>query len=227
MDNLALFTCILFILTTALAVIIFHKACFHSRNFIVITSVWLAIQAFLSISGFYEKTDAVPSRFVFFAAPPLLFIFGLFISPAGRNFIKKLDPGMLILLHTVRIPVEITLYLLFLNGEVPRLMTFAGGNYDILSGLTAPLIYYYVFKRNGNSRNIILIWNVVCLGLLVYIAYHAILSAPSSFQRFAFDQPNTAILHFPYGWLPSFIVPLVFFSHLVIFKWCFQPRRNQ
>ena len=223
MDNLTLFTCILFILTTALAVLIFYKASNRSSTFIVIISVWLAIQAFLSISRFYEVTNTVPSRFVFFAVPPLLFI----VSAAGRKFTSKLNPGLLVLLHTIRIPVEITLYLLFLGGQVPKLMTFAGGNYDIISGLTAPLIYYFGFRRKLIGRNIILIWNLICLGLLLSIAYHAILSAPSAFQRYAFDQPNIAILHFPYGWLPSFIVPLIFLSHLVIFRWCFQPRRNQ
>ena len=223
MDNLSLFTCVLFILTTALTVLIFYKASNRSRAFIAIISVWLAIQAFLSISGFYEVTNTVPSRFVFFIVPPLVFI----VSAAGRKFTGKLNPGLLVLLHSVRVPVEITLYLLFLNGQVPKLMTFAGGNYDIISGLTAPFIYYFGFRRKMIGRNVILIWNIICLGLLVYIAYHAVLSAPSAFQRYAFDQPNIAILHFPYGWLPSFIVPIIFFSHLIIFRCCFQPRRNQ
>ncbi len=227
MDNLALFTCMLFILTTALTVWMFNNAAYRSRTFIAIISVWLAIQAFLSMSGFYEKTDTVPSRFVFFAVPPLLFIAGLFMSRSGRNFIGRLDPGKLVLLHTVRIPVEITLYLLFLGGQVPKLMTFAGGNYDMLSGLTAPLIYYLAFRRKLIGRSIIAIWNLICLALLVSIVYHAILSAPTTFQKFAFDQPNIAILHFPYGWLPAFIVPVVFFAHLVIFRYCFQPRKNQ
>jgi hypothetical protein len=227
MDNLALFTCIFFILTVALTVLIFTKANTRSGALIVAISVWLAIQALLSISGFYEITNTIPSRFIFFAVPPMLLIILLFLSSMGRHYINKLDTGLLVLLHTVRIPVEITLYLLFLGGQVPKLMTFAGGNYDILSGLSAPLIYYFGFRKKLLSRNIILIWNIICVGLLFNIVYHAIFSAPSSFQRFAFDHPNVAILHFPYGWLPSFIVPTIFFSHLVIFRWCFQPRRNQ
>jgi len=34
-------------------------------------------------------------------------------------------------------------------------------------------------------------------------------------QLFAFDQPNIAILYFPFVWLPSFIVMTVLFSHLI------------
>ncbi|MDB6080057.1 MAG: putative transrane protein of unknown function, partial [Akkermansiaceae bacterium] len=41
-----------------------------------------------------------------------------------------------------------------------------------------------------------------------------LLSAPFPFQRLALDQPNVAILSFPFIWLPTFIVPVVLFTHL-------------
>jgi hypothetical protein len=46
------------------------------------------------------------------------------------------------------------------------------------------------------------------------IVVNAALSAPVPFQQFAFDQPNIAVLYFPFVWLPGFIVPLVLFAHL-------------
>ncbi|HXB28517.1 MAG TPA: hypothetical protein VNW49_01800, partial [Puia sp.] len=58
----------------------------------------------------------------------------------------------------------------------------------------------------------------LCLGLLFLIVRHAIFSIPSSLQKFGFDQPNIAILHFPYAWLPSCIVPMVLFSHLAMIR---------
>ena len=133
-----------------------------------------------------------------------------------------MDSGTLTLLHTIRIPVEFVLYWLYLDKQVPKLMTFAGGNYDIISGLTAPVIYYYGFVKKTFSRGILLGWNVICLGLLLNIVARAVLSSPSTFQKLAFDQPNMAILHFPYNWLPSVIVPLVLFSHLVSIRSLFR-----
>jgi hypothetical protein len=65
---------------------------------------------------------------------------------------------------------------------------------------------------------VLLIWNVVCLGLLVNIVVIAILSVPTAFQQFGFDQPNIAIGQFPYVWLPSVVVPIVLLSHLVIIR---------
>jgi len=64
------------------------------------------------------------------------------------------------------------------------------------------------------NRYALLIWNFICLALLLNIVFNAILSVPGVFQKFAFDQPNLAILAFPFALLPSVLVPLVLFSHL-------------
>ena len=94
-------------------------------------------------------------------------------------------------------------------------MTFTGRNFDILAGLTAPLIAYFGIQKNKLSSKVILIWNFLSLALLINIVINAVLSAPFSFQQFAFDQPNIAVLYFPFVYLPGFIVPAVLFGHLV------------
>jgi hypothetical protein len=119
------------------------------------------------------------------------------------------------MLHIVRIPVELTLFGLFLHHAVPELMTFEGRNPDILSGLTAPIVYLLFFRKGKINQTGLLIWNLACLGLLINIVINAIFSAPFAFQKQAFDQPNIAVLFFPFSWLPSFVVPVVLFCHLV------------
>jgi len=93
-------------------------------------------------------------------------------------------------------------------------MTFEGRNFDILSGITAPVIYYFGFKGKGLNTKLLLTWNFICLTLLINIVINAILSVPFSFQKFGFDQPNIALLYFPFIWLPCCIVPLVLLAHL-------------
>jgi hypothetical protein len=116
----------------------------------------------------------------------------------------------------IRIPVEIVLFLLAANKTIPELMTFSGRNFDIISGITAPIIYLLCFRGNQlRNPRLLLAWNFICLGLLLNIVMNAILSAPFPFQKFAFAQPNIAILYFPFSWLPLFIVVVVLFSHLV------------
>ena len=122
----------------------------------------------------------------------------------------------MVLISIVRIPVEIVLYLLYQNKQIPVLMTFAGRNYDILAGLTAPVIYLVCFKDGRlTNKRAFLIWNIFALALLLNIVINAVLSAPFPFQKFGFDQPNKAIFYFPLCWLPGFIVVTVLFSHLV------------
>ena len=97
-------------------------------------------------------------------------------------------------------------------------MTFAGRNYDIIAGLTAPLVYYFGYIKNSFGKTALLVWNILCLGLLFNIVITAVLSAPTSFQQFGFEQPNTAILYFPFVWLPCCVVPLVLLAHLVCIR---------
>jgi hypothetical protein len=97
-------------------------------------------------------------------------------------------------------------------------MTFEGRNFDIMSGLTAPFVFYFVFIKKTLGTKVILIWNLVCLGLLINVVTNAILSAPFPFQKFSFDQLNIAILYFPFVWLPCCVVPLVLISHLAAIR---------
>jgi hypothetical protein len=93
-------------------------------------------------------------------------------------------------------------------------MTFEGRNPDIISGLTAPLMFYFAFIRKTGGRNLLLFWNLGCVVLLMNIIRIATLSTPYPFQQMGFEQPNIAVLYFPFAWLPGCIVPLVLLSHL-------------
>jgi hypothetical protein len=178
----------------------------------------MVIQAIISLSGFYSITDTTPPRFLLLVLPPLLIILLLFFTRKGRLYIDSLDAKTLTLLHVIRIPVELVLLLLYLHGTIPQLMTFEGRNFDIISGITAPFVYYFGFLKRTLPAKVIVAWNFVCLLLLFNIVLHAILSAPFPFQRFAFDQPNIAILYFPFTWLPCCVVPIVLFAHLAVIK---------
>lgn len=105
--------------------------------------------------------------------------------------------------------------LAFLHKSIPQLMTFEGRNFDIIAGLTAPVIYYFGYIKKVFPKSVLLTWNIICLVLLLNIVVNAVLSAPTPIQQFAFDQPNTGVLYFPFVWLPGFIVPVVLLAHIV------------
>ena len=214
MEQIPNYISVAFGLTTLLTVGLFYKAANAHKTTLLVLLGWLALQTVIGLSGYYTVTDTTPPRFLLLVVPPLLCITGLFTTSTGRHYIDRLDAKTLTLLHTIRIPVECVLFGLFVHKAVPELMTFEGRNLDILSGLTAPVVYYFGYVRKNLNSTLILIWNFMCLGLLLNIVVTAVLSAPFPFQQFAFDQPNKAVLYVPFNALPGCVVPLVLLSHL-------------
>jgi hypothetical protein len=114
-------------------------------------------------------------------------------------------------LHFVRVLVELGLFWLSTYKVVPKVLTFEGRNFDILIGLTAPVIYYFGFVKPKLSKSIIVAWNVIGLVFLFNVVINTVLIIPDSDSNFALG-------YFPFFLLPSFIVPLVMFSHLASIK---------
>lgn len=218
MENLPWYVSFVFVCSTCITLLFFSLSAASSKKIIIVSFIWLAIQGAVGYLEFYLNTDTVPPRFPLLLGPPLVGIILLFSTTKGRVFIDSLNLKHLTWLHMVRIPVEFTLYWLFIGKLVPELMTFEGRNFDILSGLSAPVIAYLYFTKKSIGKTVLIVWNLLCLGLLINIVTHAILSAPLPFQQLAFDQPNRGVLYFPYVWLPAFIVPVVLFSHLVALR---------
>jgi hypothetical protein len=216
MEALPLYISVLFILTSLLTLAMLYKASQRSKPFITGVLLWLIVQGIVSLSGFYKFTKGQPPRFAFLLVPPVVFIIILLLTPPGRRFTGRMNMKLLTLLHVVRIPVELSLYWLFLYKAVPQVMTFEGRNFDILCGLTAPLVYYFGYVKKVLSRTVLIAWNMICLALLLNIVITAVLSAPFAFQKFAFDQPNIALFYFPFSWLPCFVVPAVLLAHAVV-----------
>ncbi len=182
----------------------------------------MVIQAVLGLSGFYADTSAFPPRVVFLVVPAFAAILFLFTNRKTRLWIDLADTGMLTLLHSIRIGVEFVIYGLFAVNLMPEILTFEGRNFDMIAGLTAPVIYYFGYVRKTIGRTVLLIWNFGCLALLFNIVIHAALAVPTAFQQIGFEQPNVAILQFPFNWLPSVVVPLVLLSHCMTLKQLFR-----
>ncbi len=210
---------VIFLLTVMLTFLLFVNAVKNKATTAVVLVIWLAVTGILSFKEVFQNTSTIPPRLMIVIAPAILFIILLLITKSGKRFTDSIDLKKLTLVHIVRVPVEILLFMLSSHKLIPELMTFAGRNFDILSGITAPVVYFVCFKNSLlKNRKLLLIWNFVCLGLLLNIVINALLAAPFPFQQFAFDQPNIAILYFPFTWLPCFIVMIVLYSHLAAIR---------
>lgn len=232
LTNLPIYISIVFSLTTLLTLFLFYRAIrvaarnATTTNWILAGLIaWLVLQGGLSITGFYNADpQPSPPPFPLAVVPTFILIAYLFLTKKGKAFIDALPLAHLHWIHIVRIPVEFVLYWLFLNQAVPEVMTFAGRNFDIIAGITAPLIIYLAFSKKIGGKGLLIGWNVIMLALLINIVATAILALPSSFQQIALDQPNWAVLNFPFTWLPAFVVPVVMFAHFVTLRRLFRDQ---
>lgn len=214
---------VFFIVTTLLTIALFYRISAQvstktASKIAIGLAIWMILQGILSVNGFYLKTDSMPPRFALAVVPAILTILYFFMIPQGRAFFDRLSLKGLTMLHVCRVPVELVLLWLFLYRQVPQSMTFEGSNFDILSGLTAVPMAWFAFRTDPVKRMPLLIWNIICLGLVLNVVSIGIFSAPSPMQQWAFDQPNIGVLQFPFVWLPSVIVPLVILSHLIAIR---------
>jgi hypothetical protein len=237
-NNLPIYISLIFGLTTITTLLLFGWAIKNSNTegtrkkatpILICLTIWLGFQAVLTLNNIYKgNTNAFPPKIMLLGIlPTILVILYLFSTLKGRQFIDSLPLQNLTILNVVRVPVEIVLFWLFLYKAIPELMTFEGRNFDIIAGITAPIVAYWGFRKGKFNKNTILLWNFICLGLLINIVVNALFSVPSPIQKFAFEQPNIAILNFPFSWLPTFIVPIVLFGHLTSIRQILKQKKTE
>jgi hypothetical protein len=192
-----------------------HEAARKSANAAsLLLLMWCIFQSTLALNKWYMDRLSTPPHITFAIVWPTFTFLALLLIPYTRRVLDGLTLFHLTAIHIIRIPVEITLWLLYAQRQVPQSMTFEGSNFDIIMGLTAIPIAYMVFRQSIQKKWLIA-WNILGIGLLVNIVITAIGAAPTTFQWRDFAQPNFAVTHFPFIWLPSFIVPVVLFGHIL------------
>ena len=212
-ENIPNWINVVFLGTCILTIALFHFSNGQPTRLTLLIVLWSIIHAILAFTGFYQDTDSMPPRAGWVIVPAsLLIIYGL-LPKQQEWFLKNRDTRVSTFLHAIRLPVEIVLFGLFTQKMIPELMTFEGRNYDIVMGITAPIVGWLLLK-NRLSKRLLLGWNLVGLVLIMFILVNGILSAEFPFQQFAFDQPNRGILYFPFILLPATVVPIVIWTHL-------------
>src|SRR5215204_1548318 len=220
--NLPAYVSVIFILTALLTVGIFIFAILKtgirswSAKFLIgFVLFWMVLHGVLAASGFFQNFNVVPPRVFAFGVLPFFILTFVYLLFFRRGLLADLPLTVLTIIHIIRIPVEFSLLLLSQYGQVPIEMTFEGRNFDILSGITAPIVYLLAFRGGRVNRMLLIIWNIGALALLANIVTIAVLAVPSPFQTIGLNQPNIGVTYFPFIWLPAVIVPIVFFCHVV------------
>ena len=212
-ENLPNWIELLFITTCLLTIGLFHYSNGKPTRITLLIILWSIIQSTLAYVGFYQITNSIPPRFGLVLIPAAAFIVYGLLPKQQIWFSEKRNTKVSTFLHSIRLPVEIVLFGLFIHKMVPELMTFEGRNYDIIMGITAPIIGL-LFLKNKLNKMFLLFWNVAGLCLVLFILVNGLLSSELPFQQFGFEQPNRGINFFPFVLLPATVVPIVVWTHL-------------
>lgn len=184
------------------------------KRIIVVILGWAAFVTAWSVSGAMANFSLFPFNLLPILLIPMILLVVLMSSKGLDAALQHIPPANLVRLQSFRFFVEILLWMLFTANLLPVQMTFEGRNFDILAGISAPIIALLMVKGKIPKVGII-IWNVASLGLLLNIVIIAILSTPSPWRVFTNEPANYIVTHFPISWLPGFLVPLAYYLHFL------------
>lgn len=182
---------------------------------LVAVVVWAAVLGALAIAGFFAEFSAVPPRIPLSILLPLLVMVVLVFSRGGGVLLQAMPPQWPVYAQGFRVGVELVILLAVLNKMMPTQLSFEGRNFDIVTGLLAIPVGYYVFVARRWPRWVAVAYHLLGMGLLVNVLTVSFLSMPTPMRVFFNEPANTLIAHFPFVYLPGMLVPLAFSLHIL------------
>jgi hypothetical protein len=181
------------------------------------SAAWLAFAAALGLSGFLTDFESKPPHLLLLMMPTVGLPLMLGRSQIGTA-LANAPVALLIGLQAFRFPLELVMHQAAREGTMPPQMTYTGGNFDIVTGVSA--IGVAVLAARGLApRWLLVAWNALGSMLLVTILGIAVVSLPpiAAFGR----EParlNTWVAYFPFVWLPAGLVSAAVLGHVLLWR---------
>jgi hypothetical protein len=193
---------------------------------VIVLPLWLAYVGVLSYLGIVADAERSPPGIAFILIPTILFIaLALVRGRFGARIVASVPLALLIGAQVFRIGVELILHRAWQDGLAPRMLTYAGANFDILIAVSAPLVAWAVLRRRLTPRWAIA-WNIAGLLMLTNVIARSAMTAPGPFLALQTDVPNLVIGTFPYTFIPGFFAPLAIALHFLAIRGLRQQPRS-
>jgi hypothetical protein len=184
-------------------------------------AAWLTYAGLLAYFGVLKNTAMRPPGTVFLLAPVIVFLLLCFVlvirSTEGARVALAFPLWILLGTESFRIGVELFLHRLWIDGLVPKMLTFDGANVDIYIGVSAPVIAW-LSTRGRLGMRLALVWSVLGLLALTNVVSRAVLTSPGPFNLIHAEVPNRLFSTFPFLLIPGFCVPLAVVLHLLAIR---------
>jgi hypothetical protein len=183
----------------------------------IAVTVLMALSAIIALSGQLSRFDSFPPPMLIMIASVFIVSFALGLSSFGRNAAAHSSFATLVGFQSFRLPLELIMHQAGNVGIMPVQLSYSGYNFDIVTGITALLLFVAMQLGATIPRSVLWAWNLwgwLCLVVIVFIAI-----ATSPVVRASGDEPqhlNTWVLYFPYVWLPVVLVTAAISGHIIV-----------
>jgi hypothetical protein len=189
-----------------------------ARMLLVGLLVWLTYVGSLSYLGVIRNPALRPPGIAYVLLPVIAFVLlGVVRSGLALRVAAAVPLWLLMGFQCYRIGVELLLHRLWTDGLVPQMLTYRGANFDILIGLSAPVIAWLSVRGKADPV-VAFVWNILGLVALANIATRSFLTSPGPMHLLHTEVANLAFGHFPYTFIPGFFAPFAIILHVLALR---------
>ena len=172
---------------------------------VIVGVVWLLLAIAV---GMVATLPPTTPPFAVFGLTALVLAAGWFLE-GFRAWLAVIDERCLVALHLTRFVGAYFLYL-YARGELPYAFAVPGGLGDIAVAILAALLLLWGPPRDARRRVAYLAWNALGLVDILFVVVTA--------ARLGLADPASmaALLRLPLSLLPTFLVPLIIASHVIL-----------
>ena len=182
---------------------------YASGRVLLVIVLWLVAAIVFGASGLPQRLKP-PAPQVLLLGLSVLSLLAVFLLPRLRTWAEALDVRWLVALHLTRF-VGFYFLLLYNRGEMPKAFAVtAGWGDNVVATLAILLLVAGAPPRQGRWL-LYLIWNIIGLIDILFVIATA--------ARIGIKDPASmhALLTLPLNLLPTWLVPLIIASHIVLF----------
>lgn len=159
----------------------------------------------------------LPPRFVILLIFPAFLFTGVFIYKNRNNsWLRHIPKSWLIYMQVFRVIVETLFVFSVAQGILHPNVTIEGYNYDMILGISAPIVAFLAFGKRIISDKMVITWNY--LGLLVLAGVIFVFLTTTFFPGFygsTSDLMPLEFTYYPYTLVAGFLMPVAVFFHVL------------
>jgi hypothetical protein len=184
---------------------------------LVMLGAWFVLVLAIGASGALSPAGGgAPALGLTVILPIAALIGAYFALPSIRDAMATTPLPALIGLHAIRL-LGFTFIILYAEGRLPAPFAPSAGWGDVFIGATALPLARAVMRFGARVRPLVLLWNALGVADLVVALTLGPLSAPGPLQVFVGPPDSSPMTTLPWLLIPGFLVPILFFIHVVIF----------